>query len=80
MFEILSVLILYSRGDLEERFQYMFDLYCYSEDVYMKQDEFKFMIEKLITILSSTLQIKRGYLSDIYKAVENKLVLSKDKI
>ena len=29
-----------------------FDLYCYTEDLSMKSDEFKFMIEKLITITS----------------------------
>ena len=51
----------------------MFDLYCYTEEIYMKIDEFKFLIEKMITIIANTLSIKRNYLNEIYKAIESKL-------
>lgn len=82
MFEILTVIILYSRCDLEEKFQSifnlfisigLFDLYCYTEEIYMKIDELRFLVEKCITIISTTLSMKRSYLNDIYKSLENKL-------
>jgi len=40
----------------------------------MSVGEFRFMLEKLITIVSQTLSLKRAYLHDIYKAVEPKLI------
>lgn len=40
----------------------------------MNVSEFRFMLEKLITIVSQTLSLKRAYLHDIYKAVEPKLI------
>lgn len=48
----------------------------------MKIDEFRFMHEKLITIISQTLSFKRSYLSEIYKAVEHKIIppIFKEKI
>jgi hypothetical protein len=36
--------------------------------------EFRFMLEKLITVVSQTLSMKRAYLHDIFKAVETKLI------
>ena len=85
MFEILSVIILYSRCDLDDKFQCnkyimmmvilgLFDLYCYTEEIYMKTEEFTFMLEKLVTIIAQTLSLKRSYLNDIYKGVEGKLI------
>lgn len=58
----------------------LFDLYCYSEEIYMMPDEFKFMIEKLITTACATLLIKRSYLAEIYKNVENKIIIQREKI
>ena len=43
MFEILSVLIVYARGSLEDRLKVMFKLYCFEEEDSMQLDEFKFM-------------------------------------
>lgn len=40
----------------------------------MTINELRFMLEKLITVVSSTLSIKRAYLHDIFKAVEFKLI------
>jgi hypothetical protein len=40
----------------------------------MAVGEFRFMLEKLITVVSQTLSLKRAYLHDIYKAVEAKLL------
>lgn len=40
----------------------------------MTVGEFRFMLEKLITVVSQTLSLKRAYLHDIYKAVEGKLL------
>jgi hypothetical protein len=85
MFEILSLLIIYSKGDIEDRLAgkvidvtysilVLFDVLCYSEELFMKSDELKFALEKLITSLSSTLSIKRSYLAEIYKFVENKIL------
>ena len=59
----------------------LFDLYCYTEELHMKPDEFKFMVEKFITIISQTLSIKRSYLNEVYKDMEFKLLpAGKDKI
>jgi len=52
----------------------LFDTFCYTEGMQMTLDEFRFMIEKLITVVSQTLSLKRAYLHDIFKAVEAKLI------
>jgi hypothetical protein len=40
----------------------------------MTVGEFRFMLEKLITVVSQALSLKRAYLHDIYKACEAKLI------
>ncbi len=40
----------------------------------MTVGEFRFMLEKLITVVSQALSLKRAYLHDIYRACEAKLV------
>ena len=52
----------------------LFDVYCYTEGMQMSVGEFRFMLEKLITVVSQTLSLKRAYLHDIYKACEAKLI------
>ena len=88
MFEIFSVLIIFSRSDVNDKLLsklfifkiyhdiVLFDTYCYTEGMYMTINELRFMLEKLITVVSSTLSIKRAYLHDIFKAVEVKLIPS----
>ena len=52
----------------------MFDTYCYTEGMQMTIGEYRFMLEKLITVASQALSVKRAYLHDIYKACEAKLI------
>jgi hypothetical protein len=40
----------------------------------MTLGEYRFMLEKLITVVSQALSVKRAYLHDIYKACEAKLI------
>ena len=40
----------------------------------MRIEEYRFMMEKTITIVSQTLSIKRSFLSEIYKSVEDTII------
>ena len=70
MFEILSILILYSRCSLSEKLTLIYKLYCYEEDSSMQSDEFKFMLDKLSTSVGATLSIKKTQLLEIVKHAE----------
>jgi hypothetical protein len=65
MFEILSVLILYSRASLDARLHLLFKLYCFDGELHMQVDEFQFMMDKFSTSLGSTLQLKKTLLFEI---------------
>lgn len=62
MFEMLSVLIIYSRTELndkllskftDQRYDIVFfDTFCYTEGMQMTVGEFRFMLEKMITVVS----------------------------
>lgn len=78
MFEILTVLIMYARGSLEDRLRVLFKLYCFEEEDSMQQDEFKFMLEKMGTSFGSTLSIKKTILLELVKASETKVVPDKE--
>ena len=80
MFEILTVLIMYARGSLEDRLKVLFQLYCFEEEDSMQQDEFKFMFEKMGTSFGSTLSIKKTILLELVKASESKVVPDKEQI
>lgn len=80
MFEILTVLIMYARGSLEDRLKVLFQLYCFEEEESMQQDEFKFMLEKMGTSFGSTLSIKKTILLELVKASESKVVPEKEQI
>ena len=62
MFEMLCLLILYSRCDLHTRLELIFELFCYNEETYMQKGEFKFMMNKLCNGIGSTIQIKKSFL------------------
>ncbi len=62
-----------SQGSVEN-FIVLFDVYCYTEGMQMTIGEFRYMLEKLITVVSQALSLKRAYLHDIYKACEAKLI------
>ena len=70
MFEMLTLLILYARGSLEERLALIFQLYCYENQSHMQQDEFNFMLDKLSTSVSSVLSLKKSMLFEIAKNAE----------
>jgi hypothetical protein len=55
MFEIMSILILYSRCDLNKRLELIFELFCYNDEVYMQKGEFKFMMNKLCNAIGLTI-------------------------
>ena len=80
MFEILSILILYSRGSLSEKLSLIYKLYCYEEDSSMQSDEFKFMLDKLSTSVGATLSIKKTLLLEIVKQSEQRVIPRNDKI
>jgi hypothetical protein len=63
-FEIFSILIIYSNGTQDDKLQLLFDLYCYSDEVFQTKDEFQYMIDKLITTLSGLLCFKRSFIAD----------------
>ena len=70
MFEILTVLALYSRGSIQERLKILYFLYSSEEDT-MSEAEFEFMVGKVSTSLGATLSIKKTLLhelADLYKA------------
>lgn len=46
----------------------------------MQMEEFQYMMEKLVTVISATLCLKRQYLAEIYKGVEQKLFIMKERI
>ena len=65
MFEILSILILYSRTSLDSKLQLLFNLYCFEGEKHMQVDEFQFMMDKFSTSIGSTLQLKKTLLLEI---------------
>lgn len=71
MFEILTVFILYSRSNQNEKLLLLFRLYCYEGETTMQIDEFKFMIDKMSVSLCSTLGIKKVLLLEIVKSSES---------
>ena len=78
MFEIMSILILYSRCDLNKRLELIFELFCYNDETYMQKGEFKFMMNKLCNAIGLTIQIKKSFLQELMRNVDTKL-LSKNK-
>ena len=55
MFEVMSVIIIYSRCELNTRLELIFKLFCYNEEVYMQKGEFKFMMNKLCSAIAATI-------------------------
>lgn len=65
MFEILSVVILYTRATLDAKLHLLFKLYCFDGDSHMRVDEFQFMMDKISTSIGSTLQLKKTLLLEV---------------
>ena len=55
MFEILSILTLYTRASLDDRLSLLFKLFSFENESSMQFDEFKFMIDKFGTSIGNTL-------------------------
>lgn len=54
MFEIMSMIILYSRCDFKKRMDFLFILYCQNDNQKMNRQEFKFMLNKLGCAIGTT--------------------------
>jgi len=74
MFEIMSMLIIYSQCDLTRRLELIFQLFCYNEDLRMDRFEFKFMMNKLCCSIGATLQIKKSFLHDLITGIDQKFL------
>ena len=80
VFEIMTVLTLYSRGSLHERLKILYRLYCFNQSNKLSVQEFDFMISKISTSVGTTLSIKKTYLQDIADVGKPKLIPDKEFI
>ena len=55
MFEILTMLIIYSRSDLKTRLELIFDLFCYNNSKRMNRNDAYFMINKICCAIGTTM-------------------------
>ena len=75
MFELLAVLIIYSRCDLNRRLELIFKLFCFNEEVYMQKGEFKYMMNKLCNSIAATIQVKAPFMQELMRNVDAKLLV-----
>merc|ERR1719253_682995 len=80
MFEMLTILTLYSRGSLHERLKLIYNLYCLQDDNNMSKQEFEFLITKVATSVSTTLSVKKSLLNELTDLAKPKLFPDKDNI
>ena len=80
MFEILTVLTLYSRSTLNARFRILFKIYCIQEEDQMQIDEFRFCMGKISTSIGATLTIKKTILHELVKISEPRLIPEKESL
>jgi hypothetical protein len=55
MFEVLSMLCLICRTDINRRLEILFEVFCFNGEIYMQKGEFRFMINKLCIAFASTI-------------------------
>ena len=65
IFEIMTMLILYSRCTLREKLYLLFTLFCFDKKMFMTRTELNFMIGKICCAVAMTFQIKKSYVHDI---------------
>lgn len=65
IFEIMTMLILFSRCNLQEKLQLIFTLFCFDKNMVMCRSELKFMIGKISCAVAMTFQIKKSYVHSI---------------
>ena len=80
MFEILTILTLYSRGSLHERLKILYSLYCFQDDKDMNKHEFEYLIGKISTSIGSTITVKKSLLHDLAEIGKPKLIPDKEYI
>ena len=79
MFEILTILTLYSRGSLHERVKILYSLYSFHEGN-MTVQEFEFLISKVCASVGETLSVKKQFLHDIAELGKPKLIPDEETI
>ena len=65
MFEIFTILTIYSRGSIYERMKILYRVYCIDMSDGMSVQELEFLIGKVSTSIGSTLSVKKTLLHDI---------------
>ena len=55
IFEIMSMLIIYSRCKLSKRMRFLFTLFCYNPQLMMDRNETSFMINKIACAIATTM-------------------------
>jgi len=80
IFEIMSMLIIYSRCSLNKRMMLLFQLYCYNKFGVMDPSEVKFMLSKLSCGIATTLQIKKSQLIELNNEVHQIMFYSKSRV
>jgi len=74
MFEILTILSLYSRGSMYERLKLLYTLYSSSFEDGLTPQEFEFLVGKVSTSIGSTLSVKKSLLHDLVQLKKDKLI------
>lgn len=65
IFEIMTMLIIYSRCPIQDRLYLLFNLFCFDKTLVMSRTELDFMIGKVCCAIAMTFQIKKSYVHDI---------------
>ena len=65
VFEIMCMLILYSRSPLKERINLLFQLFCYNNMDVMSKNETVFLFNKVACAIASTLCLKKQQLLEV---------------
>ena len=65
IFEIMTVLIIFSRCNIQEKLHLLFTLFCFDPNLIMCRSEVKFMVGKISCAIAMTFQIKKSYIQEI---------------
>ena len=61
----MTILIIFSRCNLQEKLHLIFTLFCFDKNMMMCRSELKFMVGKVSCAIAMTFQIKKSYVHDI---------------
>jgi len=62
IFEIMTMLIIFSRCNVQEKLHLLFTLFCFDPNLIMCRSELKFMVGKVSCAVAMTFQIKKSYI------------------